>query len=112
MKIHEILLTWSEQNQKAVINNRIIDDFIEFKNKNELRFCTLHQSKYNDRKLETIWCTTIKYLSNDLDAIQKDFSNFCQDNIEECCQISKITCQENTYIAEYSVYRNYIVNYT
>ncbi|MNJ90462.1 hypothetical protein D3C87_80590 [compost metagenome] len=104
-----------DRNERYLMANRyILDDFEKFKKNNELLFCSLHATKKLDLRdnatNEVYWSTTRKYKNeNDLKKIFLDFENFSKINVNYNCQISKMTCQDDTYIIEYSIFMQYIV---
>lgn len=102
------LLKPQHENQ-SIVANKILEDFIQFKDKNELKYCTLHQSKQKDGAIEVTWNTTVRYNNLDLEKIKQDFKLFCEENSEEICQMSKVTCQDNVYVVEYITYNTYCI---
>lgn len=93
------------------ITKKILEDFEKFKSFNELVYCTLYQTKPVKEIISTTWTTTRKYKKFDLNKIEYEFNEFAENNNEELCQISKVTCQDTNYIVEYSVHRDYKLNF-
>lgn len=96
-------------NPAILVNNRVIDDFIKFKEKNELQYCSMKQSDLTTTQITATFSTTIKYANFDQSKMMKDFESFCELNKKNYCTITKLTCQDLTYIAEFSVERDYMI---
>ncbi|MNN16303.1 hypothetical protein D3C81_1294370 [compost metagenome] len=90
------------------LNELVLNDFNAFKKKNELTFCTSHQNNH-DNFLEVTWSTTIKKNKpyEGYQDLLDDFHKFILINENDYCRVSKVTCQENCFIAEFSIIRRY-----
>lgn len=109
-KIIEIAGTYLPE---AYVSKKILDDFINFKETNELLFCTLNTEKINKNTIDVTWTTTVKHPCKITHSgiIHRDFSDFLSENSSEYSQITKITCQENYHVVEYTTYMTYEIRY-
>lgn len=103
-----------KDNIEQVINTRILNDFNNFKNKNELIYCTMHQEKPKGNSIDVSFSTTIKYKDKVVDSskLLRDFKNFQSYNNGDYCQITKTSHQDSMLIAEFTVFRTYQLNFT
>lgn len=103
----------TERDIYGKVSSTILSDFNEFKRRNELSYCTMHQSKPVENRIDVVWATTLKYRDRLIDTskILNTFNSFCNDNQDEYCQITKMTCQEDTYVVEFSVFRTYVIHF-
>lgn len=98
------------------LNQYILEDFDRFKKNNELLFCSLHsptELDLRDNQTNKVsWTTTRKYKNeHDIKKVFSDFENFTITNSKYNCQISKMTCQDDTYVVEYTIFMQYIINF-
>ena len=94
------------------IHQQKIIDFLNYKNENELIYCTFYQTdEEKTNKSKVVWTTTKKYSNNfssigDIEKINQQLLLIkCGENVVGV--ISKITCSENCYIVEFSFYPKY-----
>lgn len=108
-----IKITISKGNIEHQISSHIIKDFNDFKKNNEFIYCTMSQSKPNGNSIDTSWSTTIKYKDKllDIDKVMRDFNLFCEYNKKDYCQITKMTCQEGVFVAEFTIFRTYLLDF-
>jgi hypothetical protein len=95
------------------ISMNIVKDYQEFKKKNELVYCSMHQSKPNGNLIDVTWSTTIRYNETllDLSKVEQRFDDFNKTNYPDYCQITKITSQEGVHIVEFSAQRTYELHF-
>jgi len=96
------------------VEKKILMDFLEFKNKNELLYCSLYDEGISSNERLIVWTTTKKVSNSlldivDINKIQDIKKEFLLDGKMEC-RVSKITCSENTHIIEFSFPILYKIN--
>lgn len=99
---------------EQTINAKILNDFNDFKTKNELIYCTMHQEKPKGNSIDVSFSATVKYKDRLLNSerLLHDFNVFQSYNEEDYCQITKTSHQDSTLIAEFTVFRTYQLNFT
>lgn len=112
--IRNIKINVFKDNIEQTINSKILQDFNDFKNQNELIFCTMHQEKPKGNSIDVSFSTTIKYKDKLVDSgrLLGDFNTFKSYNTEDYCQITKTSHQDGTLIAEFTIFRTYQLNFT
>lgn len=116
-KIEINIATLAAVNASHKVSATILNDFLKFKDSNELQYCSMKQEEKDDHIYVT-FSSTIKYQSSGIDPIsfdskmRSDFLHFCEMNLGDYCLISKVTCQDNTYIVEFSIQFEYYAVYT
>lgn len=98
---------------EAKISKIILSEFNQFRNDNELNVCSLKQSRPSDGLINVTWITQKKYnhILIDLPKIDKEFAEFAEFNSDDFCQISSVNYEDNISTVEYSIYRNYELNF-
>lgn len=88
-----------------------LNDFIEFKKENELNYCTFNQKWLNNNIIETTWTTTVRFNTNLIQTNELEQKYNSIFDTDDHYYVSKITCQENIHIVEFTIIRHYIKNH-